>query len=138
VSELYLLDNSALQRRTKARAKATLDELNERGVLAVCGPVEMEVMYSARNDHEAARIRQWLLGFDYLPMPDEVWDRAKEVQRLAIKKGFHRALSMPDLLIAATAERHGVTVLHYDADFDMIATITDQPIRWVAAPGTAD
>jgi predicted nucleic acid-binding protein len=138
VSERYLIDNSALQRRTKPQAAILLDELNERGVLTVCGPIEMEVLYSARNDHEAERLREWLLGFDYLPMPDEVWDRAKQIQRAAIKKGFHRALSMPDLLIAATAERHGAIVLHYDADYDMIASITGQPIRWVADPGTAD
>ncbi|NUU20295.1 MAG: PIN domain nuclease [Streptomycetaceae bacterium] len=134
----YLLDNSAMQRRRKPEAATLLDELSERGLLAVCGPVEMEVLYSARNVGEAVRMRQLLRGFDYLPMPDEVWDRALEVQHFAITKGFHRALSMADLLIAATAERHSATVLHYDADFDMIATITEQPMRWVAPPGSAD
>lgn len=134
----FLLGNSALQRRGKPQAAALIDELNERGLLAVCGPVEMEVMYSARNSDEARRLRQWLLGFDHLPMPDEVWDRAKEVQFLAITRGLHRALSQPDLLVAATAEHHGATVLHYDGDYDMIAAITGQPTEWVAPPGTAD
>ncbi len=41
-------------------------------------------------------------------------------------------------LIAATAERHGVTVLHYDGDFDLITAITGQPTTWVAPAGTAD
>lgn len=45
---------------------------------------------------------------------------------------------MADMLIAATAERHGVTVLHYDGDYDMIAAITGQPTRWVVPSGTAD
>jgi len=45
---------------------------------------------------------------------------------------------MADLLIAATAERHQATVLHYDGDFDMIASITGQPTQWVVPPGTAD
>jgi predicted nucleic acid-binding protein len=79
-----------------------------------------------------------LRGFDHLPCTDEVWDRAKEIQRRALFRGNHRALSMADVLIAATAERHGVTVLHYDGDYDMIAAITGQPTRWVVPAGTAD
>jgi predicted nucleic acid-binding protein len=47
-------------------------------------------------------------------------------------------VSIADLVIAATAERHGATVLHYDGDFDMIAEITHQPMRWVAPAGTLD
>ncbi|WP_245718948.1 PIN domain-containing protein [Micromonospora rhizosphaerae] len=45
---------------------------------------------------------------------------------------------MADLLIAATAERHGATVLHYDDGFDMITAIIGQPTAWVMAPGSAD
>ena len=51
--------------------------------------------------------------------------------------GLHRAVKLPDLLIAATAARHKVEVLHYDADFDRIAGITGQPVRWVVPAGTA-
>lgn len=138
MSERFLIDNSALQRWRKPKVAEVLDPLHEDGVLAVCGPVEMEVMYSARNDNDAKRLHWFLSGFDYLPMPDEVWDRAKDIQRQAIAKGNHRALSMPDLLIAAAAERHAVTVLHYDQDYDMIAAITGQPMKWVTEAGTAD
>jgi hypothetical protein len=70
--------------------------------------------------------------------PDEVWDRAAEVQIRAVRRGYHRALSMADLLIAATAERASATVLHYDGDYDMIAAITEQPTAWVVPAGTAD
>ncbi len=45
---------------------------------------------------------------------------------------------MADLVIAATAERHGATVLHYDGDYDMIAAVTGQSTRWVLPPGSAD
>lgn len=138
MSERFLIDNSALQRWRKPKVAEVLDPLHEDGVLAVCGPVEMEVMYSARNENDAKRLQWFLVGFDYLPMPDEVWDRAKDIQRQAIAKGNHRALSMPDLLIAAAAERHLVTVLHYDQDYDMIAAITGQPMKWVVEAGTAD
>ncbi|MFD5427009.1 PIN domain-containing protein [Streptomyces sp. NPDC127084] len=51
-------------------------------------------------------------------------------------KGQHRCASIADVLIAAIAERHGVSVLHYDADFDTIAGVTGQPVEWVVEPGT--
>jgi predicted nucleic acid-binding protein len=43
---------------------------------------------------------------------------------------------MPDLLVAAVAERHALTLLHYDADFDTIAEITGQDARWVVPRGS--
>lgn len=48
----------------------------------------------------------------------------------------HRAVPLPDLLVAACAERAGLTVLHYDADFERIAEITGQKTQWVVARGT--
>ncbi|MDH6227081.1 MULTISPECIES: PIN domain nuclease [Streptomyces] len=134
----FLIDKSALARYGRPAVRATLRPLHERGLLAVCGAVEMEVLYSARDAAEATRLRTWLRGFDRLSTHDEVWDRALEVQGAAIAQGNHRAFSMADLLIAAVAERHGAVVLHYDGDYDMIAKITGQPTEWAAAPGTAD
>ena len=136
--ERYLLDKSALARWPKPPVAAILDELSDRSVLAVCGAVEIEVIYSARTTGEAQRARELFRGFDRLAMPDEIWDRAAEVQIHAVRRGNHRALSMADLLIAATAERHHSTVLHYDGDYDMIAAITGQPTAWVVPAGTAD
>jgi predicted nucleic acid-binding protein len=45
-------------------------------------------------------------------------------------------VKIPDLLIAACAERHGVQIVHYDRDFDTIAAITGQEVRWVAPRGS--
>ena len=136
--ERYLLDKSALARWPKPAVAPVLDELSDRGVLAVCGAVEIEVIHSSRDAKEAQRVRWLLRGFDWLAMPDEIWDRAIDIQIKAVHKGNHRALSMADLLIAATAERHGATILHYDGDFDLITAITGQPTAWVVPPGTAD
>ncbi|MFJ8437767.1 PIN domain nuclease [Kitasatospora griseola] len=136
--ERFLLDKSALARWGKPTVRPVLDDLSQRGLLAVSAAVEMEVLHSARSAAEADRLSHLLTGFDYLPSPDEIWDRAKDVQRRALFRGNHRALSMADMLIAATAERHGVTVLHYDGDYDMVAAITGQPTRWVVPAGTAD
>lgn len=134
----YLADKSTLARWGHPAVARVLDDLSDRGVLATCAAVEWEMVYSARNKPDLGRIRFLLRGFTFLHCGDEVFDRVLEVQGIALERGFHRALSMADLLIAATAERHRATVLHYDGDFDMIASITGQPTEWVVRPGTAD
>ncbi len=106
----------AVIRGSGCPATAVLDELSDRGLLAVCGAVELEIIHSARTAGEAQRARNLLRGFDWLVMPDEVWDQPVEVQIQAVHRGYHRALSMADLLIAATAERACATVLHYDGE----------------------
>ncbi|MFG2906840.1 PIN domain nuclease [Kitasatospora sp. NPDC048286] len=138
MNERLLIDKSAFARYSKPAVRSVLDPLISRGLVAICGAVELEIMHSARSKADALEIREGLSGFDWLPTPDEVWDRAIEVQALLTSSGNWRALSVPDLVIAATAERHGATVLHYDGDFDMIAAVTGQPTEWVVPPGSAD
>ncbi|WP_405727614.1 PIN domain nuclease [Streptomyces sp. NBC_01537] len=138
MQDRYLIDKSALARWTKANVKEVLKPLHERYLLAVCQPTEYEMIHSARDSTEATRISTWLHAFDYLPSDEDAFTRALEIQRHALNAGFHRALSLPDLLIAATAELNQLTVLHYDGDFDMIAAITGQPAEWVVPPGSAD
>ena len=58
-----------------------------------------------------------------------------KVQRLLAGRS-QRGRKVPDLLIAAAAEEAGLTVLHGDADFDGIASVTGQPSEWVVAAGT--
>ena len=61
-------------------------------------------------------------------------DRAVEVQTLLADLGLHRALSFSEQVIAATAELAGLVVLHCDKDFELIATVTGQPLERLAAP----
>ncbi|MFJ3927815.1 PIN domain nuclease [Streptomyces sp. NPDC090022] len=138
MTALFLADKSAISRWREPAVAAVLDPLHERGLLAVCPAVEYELMFSVRGRHEVDVITKWLHGFDYLYCAQEVSERALHVQRKAIDQGFHRALSWPDLLIAATAERHGAILLHHDGDFDMIASITRQRTQWVVPPGSTD
>ena len=138
MQDRYLVDKSALARWTKPGVREVLKPLHERYLLAVCEPTEYEMVHSARDGAEATRISTWLRAFDYLHCDHEVFARALTVQRHALNAGFHRALSLPDLLIAAAAEVHRLTVLHYDGDFDMIASLTGQATQWVVPAGTAD
>ncbi|GAA1262721.1 type II toxin-antitoxin system toxin ribonuclease C21 [Kitasatospora nipponensis] len=134
----FLIDTSVLARYPKPAVRAVVEPLHNAGLLAICGAVELEVLRSARSRGDAERIRDEMRGFDWLPTPDEAWDRALDVQAALVGAGNRRALSMADLVIAAVAERHGVTVLHDDGDYDMIAEVTGQSTRWVVPAGTAD
>jgi predicted nucleic acid-binding protein len=62
--------------------------------------------------------------------------RALDVQGALWRSGHVRAVGFPDLLVAAVAERERVAVLHYDADYDLIAHITGQPVQWIVPRGT--
>lgn len=136
---LYLADTSALARLDRPTVDAALAPLIESGQVATCGMVELEVLFSARSpDEYVRRQRQFHDGFEKLAMPDEVWQRALEVQGVLAARSEHRGAALPDLLIAATAERHRVAVLHYDHKYDLIASITGQDVRWIVPRGTAD
>ena len=75
-----------------------------------------------------------LQGQRWMDVTAAAMDRAMEVHRMLAARRQHRHFRLPDLIIAATAEEHGATVLHYDADYDRIAAVTGQPVEWVA-PG---
>ena len=60
----------------------------------------------------------------------------QDVLTLLADHGQHRAPSVPELIIAATAELAGLTVLHCDKDFDLIASVTGQPAEWLSGTGT--
>lgn len=132
----WLIDKSALVR-------LQLDQVDDaerwtaridRGLVRLSTITRLELGYSVRT---GAAGRE---GFRQPPlslMPVEritpaIEDRAEEVQMLLADRGQHRAPSIPDLLIAATAEKAGLTVLAVDKDFDLIAEITGQPLETLA------
>lgn len=133
----HLADKSALARIGHEAVGRRLGPMIEAGLVGTCGIIELEVRFSARSHAEYEEIsRDRSLGYESFPMPDEVWDRALAVQRALSENGHLRAVKFPDLLIAATAERHGLVVIHYDADYDLIARVTSQPCEWVAPKGS--
>jgi predicted nucleic acid-binding protein len=105
--------------------------------LATCSIVDLEVLSSAHDgvEHRAIR-RDRRLGYHLVPITQADFERAIEVQGQLAERGLHRAVAIPDLLIAAVAERAGLVVLHYDRDYERIAGCTGQPQEWVAEPGS--
>jgi len=133
----YLLDKSALARAHLPRVSNVLTPLLDAGLLALCGVSHLELLYSARNVADYLRTRADLDGlYEWLNTEDTDFRRAIDVQESLARSGQHRGVTLPDLLIAAVAERHRVSVLHYDADFDLIGEHTGQPTQWVLPSGS--
>jgi predicted nucleic acid-binding protein len=134
----YLADKSVWARLTKPAVRVAIASRVDRGLVGTCPIIDLEILYSARTGNEHEHFRAQRAAFEYFPMTDEIAQRAVEVQGLLAQRAQHRSVSIPDLLIAATAERYGLTVLHYDGDYDRIAALTGQAAEWIVPPGTAD
>ncbi len=135
----YLADKSALARMRRPAVRDRLAPLIDSGQVATCSIVLLELLYSTRSpaDHQATRARL-SLALEVAEIDQGVLDRAVDVQSLLADRSQHRGVSLPDLIIAATAERHGLTVLHYDRDFDRIGAVTGQKVEWVVPAGGVD
>ena len=105
------------------------------GLVATTPIIDLEILYSARSlaDYESILSERRALP-SYL-LTEASTDRAFEVQHRLARLGRHR-VSLPDLLIAAVAEVNDLTVIHYDADYDLIAEVTRQPCEWVVPRGS--
>jgi predicted nucleic acid-binding protein len=127
----WLIDKSALVRLTASPDAADWAGRIERGLVRITTVTRLEVGYSARSGPELrAGFRQPPLAsmpVEYLTPAIE--DRAVEILALLADRGQHRAPSIPDLVIAATAELAGLTILHLDKDFEVIAAVTGQPVE---------
>jgi predicted nucleic acid-binding protein len=130
----WLIDKSALVRLGASTDAAGWADRIERGLVRITTVTRLEVGYSARSGRDLrAGLRQppvSAMPVEYLTPAIE--DRAVEVLTLLAACGQHRAPSVPDLIIAATAELAGLVVLHCDKDFDLIAGITGQPAEWLS------
>jgi predicted nucleic acid-binding protein len=133
----YLVDKSAIARARVGEVAEELERLQTAGLLAMCGVAELEILYSARSGTEHRKIEADLdSACERLYTEEEDFVRARAVQRELADAGRHRAVSLADLVIAAVAERHRVAVLHYDTDFDLIAEVTGQAVKWVVPRGS--
>lgn len=132
----WLIDKSALVRLASSPDAGIWADRIQQGLVRITTVTRLEVGYSARTGPD---LRSGLRHPPISAMPVEyltpaIEDRAVEVLGLLADRGQHRAPSIPDVLIAATAELAGLTVLHHDKDFELIAAITDQPTEQLALP----
>jgi len=134
----FLLDTSAVVRLLRSpNAQAGWEQQISAGLVAVCPVVELELLYSARSAAHREEIVDLLASaFAWVPMPERVFTHAADLQAALATRALHRCAGPVDLLVAATAELHTLTLVHYDRDFDQIAKVTGQPAAWLAPAGT--
>lgn len=127
----WLIDKSAIARLHLASNAAEWASRIERGLVRICTVTRLDVGYSARsaNDHRSLLAESPLASMPVEYLTPKVEDRALELQATLAERGQHRAPSIPDLIIAATAELAELIVLHLDKDFDLIAEVTGQRVE---------
>ena len=133
----YILDTSAAARMSHPAVAERVAPLIEAGLVATTAALDAEALYSARNPIEYKQL--WAdrrVAYEYLPTEDGHWQAAVKAQRELARQGRHLAVGMPDLLTAVLAAAHGLTVVHYDADFETAATVVVFEQVWVMPRGS--
>lgn len=130
----YLIDTSAVSRIQQRKAAAVWTRAVESGAIALCDPVELEVLRWVPGGAQR-RVMQRLLRekFVWLPVPDNAWERARALQDDLGDRGQHNGASVVDLVVAVTAIRHRVAVLHDDNDYEVISRFMGLPVQRVTA-----
>jgi predicted nucleic acid-binding protein len=135
--QLYLADTSAWWRANANRCVAERwQRLLEADALAVCAPIELELLYSARSPGDYEDLREALKGVVHLPVTEAAAEVARRTQAALASKSQHRGPAPVDLLIAGVAEAAGAMLLHYDRHFDAISAVTGQAAEWLAPRGS--
>ena len=100
--------------------------------LAVTDPVAMEVLAGARDDKHLQDLRGLLGRAELLRCEPVDFLTGAMLYRQCRQKG-ETVRRLLDCLIAATAIRHGVPVLHSDADFEALARHTELRVHPAAS-----
>ena len=131
---MYLLDTSAyMQARLNDAARHKIDSLLRANEVAVCAMVMLEVLYTARNSSTWREMREEFTLMHRHELADPV--AAVDLQGALAGRGRHRT-PLVDVVVAATAAEHGLTVLHYDRDFERLTTMTGGTHEWVVPAGS--
>jgi predicted nucleic acid-binding protein len=137
VALTHLLDTSIVSRLGRPEVRDIIDPLTHAGRIGRAGITDLEVGYESRNAQEWDQDMADLSVFELIETTSDHVRRARQVQRLLASRS-QRGRKVPDLLIAAAAEQAGLTLLHYDNDFELIANVTGQRCQWVVPAGSID
>ncbi len=127
----WLIDKSALVRIGESKAVTKWAQRIQSGLVHMSSITRLEVAYSARSEVDLRRSFSTppLTHIRIEPLSPAIEERAWEIIQYLAKRGQHRAPSIPNLLIAATAEKCDLVLLHVDKDFELIAKFTKQRIE---------
>jgi predicted nucleic acid-binding protein len=133
----HLAETSVLTRLSVAPVRGALQPFIDAVALARCTLTDLELGFSASSATDWDRLQSVLTALTPVEVTPAVIGRAKNVQRMLAAGGL-KGRKVPDLIIAAAAELADLTVLHYDQDFELIASVTRQPHEWIVPRGSID
>ena len=133
----HLAETSILTRYWRPEIARVLEPFARRATLARCTLSDLEIGFSASNAAEWDARQALMASLAPVNVTPEVLRRAKMVQRLLADRGL-KGRKIPDLIIAAATELASLTLLHYDYDFELIASVTGQQHEWIVPRGTVD
>ncbi|MEU6892141.1 PIN domain nuclease [Streptomyces sp. NPDC046557] len=135
----FLIDTSAAHRITLPGPFSVWRPALAAGRIGMCAVTEAEALCSARSATQYAEMRRAFADlYVWHDIPDDVWERVRSAQGILAEAGCLRSAGVVDLVLAVTAARHRLTVLHYDRDFETLAKHIDLRTRWLAEPGSID
>jgi predicted nucleic acid-binding protein len=105
--------------------------------LARTSVMDLEIGFSARSGAEWDKLATVIRELELVETSQHDFVRALDIQRALAVNGL-RGRKLPDLLVAAAAERNNLCVLHYDVDFEIISGLTGLQHEWVVPRGTVD
>jgi predicted nucleic acid-binding protein len=119
---LLLADKSAWQRAGHPTVRDDWADALRSERIVVCLPVRYELLYSARNASSFEELEARLAALRDVAVNAAVQRAGLGAMRELARVGRHR-IPLPDLLIAAAAQEHGLTVLHQDRHFDTLQQV---------------
>lgn len=134
-----LVDTSVWARKDHPAIRPWFTSALIDGEIALTDMIALEILSGYGSRARFLEGARYLEAVPCMCMDRIDWKRARDVYVLLEEErgtNIRRSVKVPDLLIAACAERHRLAVVHYDQDFDTIAGVTGQPVRWVAPRGT--
>lgn len=133
----FIVDTSVLTRLRISPVRAVVEAQVQARALARTSITDLEIGFSARSGEEWDKLAIAIRELELVETAQHDFVRALDIQRALAANGL-RGRKLPGLLVAATAERNNVSVLHYDVDFEIIAGLTGLQHQWVVPRGTVD
>jgi predicted nucleic acid-binding protein len=134
----FLLDTSVLTRLSKRPVSVRLGEIEQDNIaLARCMMTDLEIGSSASNGKQSTMLKALLDAYIPVEVESQDFHRALELQAALAEAGL-KGRKPPDLLIASVGLRLGLTVLHYDRDFEHIASVSSLLQEWIVPSGSVD
>ncbi|SNY55919.1 PIN domain-containing protein [Paractinoplanes atraurantiacus] len=122
----YLVDASALIRILRSQVDPAWEELADRGLISICEPALAESLKTAEAQRYAQAEEEVARKYPPVTVPEDIWEQLAETRRELARHAVHGGPSVVDIVIALTAMRLKLTVLHQDRDFETIGKVVPE------------